>query len=132
MRFATPLFLRKNRVSGFLKPVRSPRQAFANLFNTYTKAFNKACGRSGALFARPFQRIPVASEAYLARLVVYIHQNPRKHGFVDDLSERRYSSCAALPSKAPTHTARDTVLEWLGGVSNVVHAHREEVEWPET
>jgi len=43
----------------------------------------------------------------------------------------RYSSYAALLSTAPTHIARDTVLEWLGGVSNVVHAHRQEVEWPE-
>ena len=83
------------------------------------------------MFERPLHRIPVASEAYFARLVVYIHQNPQVHGFVDDLSEWRYSSYAALLSTAPTHIARDTVLEWLGGVSNVVHAHRQEVEWPE-
>ena len=83
------------------------------------------------MLERPFQRIPVASEAYFGRLVVYIHQNPQVHGFVDDLSEWRYSSYAALLSTVPTHIARDTVLEWLGGVSNVVHAHREEIEWPE-
>jgi putative transposase len=122
---------RKPDLTGLEKPVRSPSQAFSNLFNAYTKAVNEAYGRSGALFERPFHRIPVTSEAYFARLVVYIHQNPQVHGFVDDLIEWRYSSYAALLSTKPTRIARDTVLEWLGGISNVVHAHRQQVEWPD-
>jgi putative transposase len=88
-------------------------------------------GRSGALFERPFQRIVVDSESYFDRLVVYIHQNPQRHGFVEDLRAWRYSSYGALLSTSPTHIARETVLEWLGGVSNVVAAHRREVNWEE-
>ncbi|MBN1643178.1 MAG: transposase, partial [Anaerolineae bacterium] len=122
---------REQGLTGSGKRVRSPSQAFSNLFNAYTKAFNKAHGRSGALFQRPFQRIPVTSEAYLRRLVVYIHQNPVRHGFVDQLSEWPYSSYAALLSTKPTHVARDAVLEWLGGAANVPGAHSELVEWLE-
>ena len=33
-----------------------PSQSFSNLFNAYTKAFNKKYNRHGALFERPFQR----------------------------------------------------------------------------
>ena len=36
-------------------------QCFGNLFNAYAKAINKAYGRTGALFQRPFGRIEVAS-----------------------------------------------------------------------
>ena len=44
---------------------RSPSQHFANLFNAYAKSFNKAYGRSGALFQRPFGRIEVTSQEQL-------------------------------------------------------------------
>jgi hypothetical protein len=34
----------------------SPSRAFSNFFNAYAKAMNKAYGRTGALFQRPFRR----------------------------------------------------------------------------
>jgi hypothetical protein len=36
----------------------SPVQAFGNLGNAYTKATNKAYGRTGSLFENPFGRKP--------------------------------------------------------------------------
>ena len=33
-----------------------PSQSFSNLFNAYTKAFNKSYNRHGSLFERPFRR----------------------------------------------------------------------------
>ena len=57
---------------------------FSNPFNTTTKAVKEAYGRSGSPFQRPFGRSRVADDAYFARLVVYIHHNPQKHGLVDD------------------------------------------------
>ena len=39
-------------LSGF----KSASQAFSNLFNAYAKAINKAYGRTGPLFERPFKR----------------------------------------------------------------------------
>jgi putative transposase len=41
---------------------RNPSRAFANMFDAYTKSINKAYQRCGALFQRPFGRIPVMTE----------------------------------------------------------------------
>jgi hypothetical protein len=102
---------------------RAPSRAFANFFNAYAKAFNKAYQRTGALFQRPFGRIEVATEAYLTRLVTYIHQNPRRHGFVADFREWPYSSYHALLSEKTTQLKREDVLEWFGGRDRLVAVH---------
>ena len=56
-----------------LKPLH---QHFSNLFNAYTKAFNKRFGYRGALFERPFKRKLIHDEYYLRRVILYIHNNP--------------------------------------------------------
>ena len=95
--------------------VYSPSQAFSNLFNAYTKSINKAYGRTGSLFEKPFRRIEVATPEYALQLVHYIHRNPQKHGFVHDFREWPYSSYHALLSDRPTHLQRDQVLAWFSG-----------------
>jgi REP element-mobilizing transposase RayT len=94
-----------------LSGLKKPSQYFSNLFNAYTKAFNKAYDRTGTLFQRPFGRIAVTSDDYLAWLVVYIHQNPRKHGFVDDFWAWPYTSYHAHLSDKPTCLQRDEIVE---------------------
>ena len=106
---------------------KDPSQQFSNLFNVYTKAINKAYQRTGALFERPFGRIGVTSEDYFAQLVIYIHQNPQKHGFVDDFRRWPFSSYHTLLSKKPTDLHRDEVLAWFGGMENVEAAHQKEI-----
>jgi REP element-mobilizing transposase RayT len=101
----------------------TPSRAFANFFNAYAKAFNKANQRTGALFQRPFGRIEVTTEAYLYRLVTYIHQNPRRHGFVADFREWPYSSYHALLSEKATQLKREDVLAWFGGRDRLVAVH---------
>jgi len=98
-------------LTGFPKPVRSknPSQPFSNFFNAYAKAFNKAYDRTGTLFQRPFGRIKVTSDAHFIWLVIYIHQNPRKHGFVDDFRIWPHSSvwrCGQLCGVAPARGCR--------------------------
>ncbi len=51
---------------------KPPHQYFSNFFNAYARGVNIAVQRTGALFERPFQRIPVDSESYLMRLIVYV------------------------------------------------------------
>ncbi len=41
-----------------------PSRAFANLFSTYTKAFNRAYQRSGSLFEKPPAGHPAATRGY--------------------------------------------------------------------
>jgi putative transposase len=107
--------------------VLSPSQQFSNCFNAYAKAINKAYGRTGSLFERPFGRIAVTSDAYFAQLVVYIHRNPEKHGLVDDFCDWPYSSYHALVSSKPTHLQRDDVLDWFGGLPGPARLHEQEV-----
>ena len=106
---------------------KRPSQYFSNLFNAYTRAFNNACQRTGALFERPFGRIPVTADAYFVQLVIYIHQNPQKHGLIDDFREWPYSSYRALFSDKPTRLKRDIVLSWFDSPQQVEQLHRQRV-----
>jgi REP element-mobilizing transposase RayT len=105
--------------------LKEPSQYFSNLFNAYTRAVNLATGRSGALFERPFERIPVTDEAYLLRLVVYIHQNPQKHKFVADFRDWPYSSYHDLVADTPTRLQREKLMGLFGGKQDFLRIHRE-------
>ena len=101
----------------------NPSRQFSHLFNAYTRTINHTYQRTGALFQRPFGRIPVTTDAYFARLIVYIHQNPQKHGFVEDFRDWPYSSYQTLLSDRPTHLQRETVLNWFDGPQSVAALH---------
>jgi len=104
------------KLSGLESPKsKSPSQYFSNFFNAYTRGVNLATQRSGALFESPFERKQVSTEEYLMRLIIYTHQNPQKHGFVDDFRSWPYSSYLALIDNSPTKLKRDKILELFGG-----------------
>lgn len=105
--------------------LKDPSQYFANFFNAYSRGVNNAIGRSGALFERPFERILITDEAYLMRLIVYIHQNPQKHKFVEDFRDWPYTSYQELLGTKETRLKRDTVLELFGGRDGFVRYHQE-------
>jgi len=71
---------------------RSINQAFSNLFNSYTKAYNKIYKRRGKLFLLPYKRILILDEDYLRVIIKYIHRNPIHHGFVKKYDTWKYSS----------------------------------------
>jgi REP element-mobilizing transposase RayT len=117
---------------GFQNPLDLPRldagQQFGKLFNAYAKAINKAYQRTGSLFQNPFRRKEVNSDAYFRQLVVYIHRNPQKHGFVKDFRDWPYSSYQALLSDRPTHVKRVEVVEWFGDAPTLAEFHLCEVD----
>ncbi|MBI4674191.1 MAG: transposase [Chloroflexi bacterium] len=104
--------------------VPKPSQSFSNLFNAYTKAINKAYGRTGSLFEERFGRIEVTSERYFVNLIFYIHFNPQKHGFVEDFREWQWSSYHALLTNGRTQLERDEVLGWFGSAANLASFHQ--------
>ncbi len=69
----------------------------------------------------------MTTDAYFARLIVYIHQNPQKHGLIEDFRDWPYSSYHTLLSDKPTHIQRDKVLDWIGGRQNIVVMHSVEI-----
>jgi REP element-mobilizing transposase RayT len=105
-----------------------PSRAFANLFSTYTKAFNKSYQRTGSLFEKPFRRKLVDSDRYFAALVAYIHRNPQKHGFVADFRAWPHTSYRAILSDKPTRLQRDAVLGWFSGKHGFEEFHLVEVD----
>jgi len=86
---------------------------------------NIATQRTGALFERPFKRIPVDSEAYLMRLIIYIHQNPQKHKFEKDFRDWNYSSYHELIGDVPTRLQRDNVMRLFGSREDFIRIHQE-------
>jgi putative transposase len=105
-----------------------PSRAFNNLFIAYARAFNKATGRTGVLFETPFHRKLVDSDEYFRRLIVYIHKNPQKHGFVDDFREWQWSSYDALLSNKATRLERTAVNDWFGDRESFSESHLQEFD----
>lgn len=101
-------------------------QHFSNLFNAYTKAYNKMYKRSGSLFEHPFRRIKITSEEYLKYLIYYIHNNPIHHGFCEHLIEFPWSSYLTILSPKKTKLKRDEVLEWYNDPDNFKDYHNRE------
>ncbi len=114
-----------DRFNRFNIPNR-PSKQFSNLFNAYTKAFNKRNNRTGPLFERPFKRILIENEAYLRYLVYYIHHNPVKHGFVEDMIEYPWSSYLTVSSPKKTNLKREDVINWFEDVENYQYFHKVE------
>ena len=108
--------------------LKEPSRQFNNLFIAYSKAFNKAFQRTGALFESPFRRKMVEDDRYFTTLVVYIHCNPQNHGLVTDFREWPYSSYEAIVTDEPTIVQRDAVLEWFNGRSWFEESHHIEVD----
>ena len=109
-------------------PVLSVSRQFNNLFIAYAKAFNKAFDRTGSLFESPFKRRRIDSDRYFVTLVVYIHRNPEKHGFVDDFRRWPYSSYQAILSTRATRIQRAAVLDWFGGAAAFEEMHTARVD----
>lgn len=92
-------------------------QPFSNLFNAYTKAFNKKYIRSGSLFQEHLKRIKIEDEEYLRNLIIYVNTNPSHHSLTN-YSDYKHSSYQGLISNSPTLLKRKEVLDLFDGVDN--------------
>jgi hypothetical protein len=100
----------------------------SNLFNSYAKSVNKAYCRTGSLFQRPFGRNEIDSEGYLVQVVLYIHFNPQKHGFVKRFDAYPHSSYNALLSDQHVFLNREAVFGWFGSREQFIQAHQLQCE----
>lgn len=107
-----------------MTPEKRLYQQYSNLFNAYTKAYNKRYGRTGSLFEHPFRRKPVDDKEYLKNLIVYIHQNPVKHGFCDEPSGYPWSSYLSCVSLKPTKLHREKVIAFFGNTDTFKIYHK--------
>lgn len=100
-------------------------QQFSNLFNGYTKAFNKKYNRKGSLFIPNFRRKRVDAKEYFVQLIAYIHNNPVHHGFVKSPRDWSCSSWRAYLFDKRTKIDREKGLRWFDGKETFKKIHQE-------
>ncbi len=107
-----------------LDKIISPSQSFSNLFNAYTKAFNKYYNRHGTLFERPFRRKEINYEDYFQNVIIYIHNNPVHHKVCEHPLEYPWSSFLTCLSEKPTRLKRNEIINNFISVENFKTAHQ--------
>ena len=105
----------------------SPSQSFSNLFNAYTKAFNKSYNRHGALFERPFRRKQINFDNYLQNVIAYIHNNPVHHKICQHPIQYPWSSYTTCLSDKPTKLQRNDVITIFNDIENFKFVHEEKI-----
>lgn len=110
---------------------KPPHQYFSNLFNAYSKAFNKQNKRHGSLFERPFKRKLINSDDYLKRVLIYIHNNPVHHNFTEQASEYIWSSYQSHISCKSSFIKQNIVTEWFEDLPNFISLHNPHIEYKE-
>lgn len=115
-------------LEGLEKTEKRISQQFSNLFNAYTKAFNKRYDRTGSLFEHTFRRKLITNKTYLKQVILYIHNNPVHHGFCSHPLEYPWSSYLTCISLKPTKLHRDAVIGWFDNQANFKHWHDQKIE----
>lgn len=107
------------------KEEKTISQQFSNMFNSYTKAFNKMHDRKGSLFSPNFKSKEISSDNYFTNVIFYIHHNPVHHGFTKQVENWPHSSYAAILSNKQTQLQRGYVQKWFGGKRELVVFHKQ-------
>ncbi|WP_163444783.1 hypothetical protein [Flavobacterium columnare] len=102
-----------------------PSQSFSNLFNAYTKAYNKSTKRHGALFERPFRRKQINNRTYFQNVIIYVHHNPVHHNICDHPIQYPWSSYVSCTSDRSTKLKRKEVMELFNDIENFKQSHQE-------
>lgn len=101
---------------------------FANLFSSYTQAFNKMYQRKGSLFIPNFKRKEISDSKYYSRVILYIHANPIHHGFVKELTDWAWSSYTVILTRQNHLVQSQEVLEWFGGLDQYILFHQKPIK----
>jgi hypothetical protein len=100
-------------------------QQFSNLFNSYTKSFNKYYHRRGSLFVPNFKHKEITSHDYLLQLILYIHNNPVKHGFTSVQADWKFSSFNEIVDSSETFVSKQEVISLFENTDNFMYAHHQ-------
>jgi len=102
----------------------NPSRQFAHLFNAYAQTFNHQNKRTGTLFDRSFKRKHIDSKEYFVNLIVYIHNNPVHHGFIEEITNYKWSSYYAYVTDKQTNIKKEEVLNMLEDIDNFKYLHK--------
>ncbi|TRX00597.1 transposase [Flavobacterium gawalongense] len=93
----------------------------SKFISSYSQSYNKVNNRHGALLESPFKRKKIETEEYLRNLMIYIHQNPIELKI--DFKTYKFSSYAAIVSKADTNIMRSEIIELFDDLDNFIFCH---------
>lgn len=105
-----------------------PSSLFQHLFNAYSKWYNIQHARMDSLFGKNFKKILVDDSKYFKTLIVYIHNNPVKHNFVEDKVEYPWSSYLITDSSAPQFIDRKKTFNIFKNQESYVTLHNQNPE----
>ncbi len=105
----------------YKKPV--PGKMIQHMFNAYAQWFNKRHKRWGPLLKRNYDKKLVDNAIYMKRLIIYVHNNPVKHGYCEHPIEYGWTSYLSLISIKPTKLSRERVLGWFDDKANFKAVH---------
>jgi REP element-mobilizing transposase RayT len=103
-------------------------ERFSNFLNSYSKAFNKANKRKGALFMDYLKRSIVNKPDDFTSYTWYIHKNAVHHKLANSIGAWKYDSYQSLISEAPTALLRNEILEWFGGKEAFIKFHNQTID----
>jgi len=115
-------------LGGLVRCEKIVSKHFSNLFNSYTKAYNKMYQRRGSLFQSNFKSKAITSDTYLTNIIFYIHHNPIHHGFCAHLADWPHSSYHAIISDQLTRLKRKEVQEWFGDTEQLKQFHNQRIK----
>jgi len=98
---------------------------FANLFSSYTQAFNKINHRMGSLFIKNFRRDTILIKEHFINAVIYTHRNPIHHGYRDNYDEWPYSSYFGIVNSEENGTESQKLIKIFGGIDLFVQLNRD-------
>lgn len=67
----------------------------------------------------------IEDENHLKQFILYIHNNPKHHGVVENIQEYKWSSYSTILSESPTKIQRDKVLGYFDGRENFALCHQD-------
>ncbi|MGE8554351.1 MAG: transposase [Chryseobacterium jejuense] len=115
--------------TGLHSPQNIFSKQFAGVFNSYSQAFNRENKRHGSLIESPFKRKLITSDQYLINAIIYIHQNPEKHGVTDQFLKYNFSSYHSILSDSKTVLKRDEVIELFDNKENFILSHQKTIDF---
>lgn len=119
-------FLVKTKNLGLMEnPGQMYSKKFKNFFISYAKSFNKFNKRKGNLFSQNFKKKEIDSIEYLRSVILYIHQNPVKHGYVNKIDEWKYSSYKEIISGNSIYCQENSeMIEWFRSFEILKFCHK--------
>ncbi len=103
-------------------------KTFANLFSSYTQAFNKVYSRKGSLFIPSMKLEEIKDDNSFCKVIHYTHANPVHHGFTKTIEVWPHSSYKIFLSKSPTKLKREYVLDMFGGLDAFIKYHQQPID----